>query len=77
MPKNSGLRMQEGARNDLNGQWFRFTNMLAGPVFLDTKRASDALRLAAEFVMPGESSVLSAEVSRIAVNWTCLQALRM
>lgn len=60
--------MHEGAQNGLNGQWFRFTNMLAGPVFLDIKRAGDDLRVATAFLMPGESSVLSAGLARIGVT---------
>lgn len=68
VPMNSGFWMHEGAQNGQSGQWFRFTNMLGGPVFLDIKRAADGLRIATAFIMPGQSAVLASGVARIVVT---------
>lgn len=65
---NSGFWMHEGAKNGQSGQWFRFTNMLGGPVFLDIKRAGDGLRVATAFIMPGQSAVLASGLVRIVVT---------
>lgn len=68
LPTNSGFWMHDDGVSPAAKKWFRFTNMLAMPVFLDIKRAGDDGRMATAFVMPGQSTVLTTGVTRIGLT---------
>ncbi len=68
LPGNSGFWKHNDGAEPVQKKWFRFTNMLAAPLFLDIKRASDDGRMATAFVLPGESTVLTTGVHKIGVT---------
>lgn len=67
-PTTTGFWGLDAGRVQGQPKWFRFTNMLGMPVFIDIKRAADEGRVATAFVMPGQSTVLTTGVQHLSLT---------